>query len=282
MTDDLHPMTDVDTTALPAAFSRRGLLALLGAGTAVVGLAGCGGAAEAGAGTVLPERDDEDALEPAEAYARLVEGNERFSSGTPAHPDSSEHRRAILGRSQHPFAAVVSCADSRVPPELVFDQGLGDLFVMRTAGQVLDDAVLGTLEYGVEHLHAPLIVVLGHTACGAVKATVEAVEKKSPPSHTHIDALVAAVRPAVDAGRKAGKEGQLLVDAAIETNVERVMAQIKAAPLVKDAIAAGHAAVVGGVYQLSSGKVEWIGEPPAGAGEAGAEAPAEGQASPEH
>ncbi len=255
-----------------------GLLA--GGSAAAVTLSACGGDADAAA-PGLEERDDEVALSPAQAYARLVEGNKRFATGAVARPDASTHRRAVLGRGQHPFAAIVSCADSRVPPELVFDQGLGDLFVMRTAGQVLDDAVLGTLEYGVEHLHTPLVVVLGHSACGAVKATVEAVEKKSGASGTHIDALVAAVKPSVLAEQKHGKAGQSLVDASIEANVARVMAQLSGAPLVKEAIAKGHVAVAGGVYQLSSGKVEWIGEPPAGGGETEGTS-GEGHSAPDH
>src|SRR5207237_5372942 len=109
-------------------------------------------------------------LTPDQALSRLVAGNQRFVAHKPTHPHEDLARRHDLAGSQHPFAVVLSCSDSRLPPELVFDQGLGDLFVIRVAGNITDAAVIGSIEYAVEHLHAPLIVVLGHEKCGAVTA----------------------------------------------------------------------------------------------------------------
>lgn len=242
--------------------SRRGLLSAAGL-TAVAGtLAACGGAKES-VGAAESERDDEEKLSAAEALELLKEGNERFAGGEVIHPDASKRRRSFLGTGQHPFAAILSCADSRVPPELVFDQGLGDLFVMRSAGQVLDDAILGTLEYGVEHLHVPLVVVLGHSACGAVKATIETIETKAGASGTHIDALVAAITPAVEeAEESADSDKALLLTKSIEINVERLVAALKKNTIVAEAEEKAGVAVVGAVYQLASGRVEWIGELP--------------------
>jgi carbonic anhydrase len=108
-----------------------------------------------------------------QALQKLTEGNARFISCNVTHPGQSKERLQELVSGQHPFAVVVGCSDSRVPPEIIFDQGLGDIFVVRTAGKVLDNAVLGSIEYAVEHLSVPLVVVLGHDSCGAVKAAVE-------------------------------------------------------------------------------------------------------------
>src|SRR5947209_5314090 len=125
-----------------------------------------------------------------QALARLIEGNARYSRHREQHPDETLARRKELQVGQHPFAVVLSCSDSRVPPELVFDQGLGDLFVVRVAGNIAADAVLGSVEYAVEHLGTKLIVVLAHEKCGAITAAVEG--GKAP---GHLPALVAAIQP---------------------------------------------------------------------------------------
>jgi carbonic anhydrase len=206
----------------------------------------------------MPDRDDSVRLGPDEALLRLVQGNRRFVADEAEHPDQTVSRRAFLGGSQHPFAAVFSCADSRVPPEIVFDAGLGDLFVVRSAGHVLDHAILGTLEFGVDQLGCPLLVVLGHTGCGAVRATFQAVTRHTGASGTDIDTLVEAITPAVvDAGRD-GVDDDHLVDAAVRHNVERVVADVVAAPLVAPAVARGAVLVVGAVYDLSTGVVELV------------------------
>ena len=138
-------------------------------------------------------------VNPEKALAALIEGNRRYQAQHVTHPHQNAARRAELAAGQHPIAAVLSCADSRVPPEIVFDQGLGDLFVVRVAGNITDDVVLGSLEYAVEHLGVPLVVVLGHYKCGAIQA---AVEGGTP--HDHVASLVAALKPSVEAVRPEG------------------------------------------------------------------------------
>ena len=140
---------------------------------------------------------------PVTAWKALKEGNERFIAGAAEHPDQSVEHRAGLTSGQQPFAAVLGCSDSRAPVEIIFDQGLGDLFVIRTAGQVLDAAVLGSLEFGVGVLQVPLIVVLGHRSCGAVKATLATVDGGDMPGG-YVRDLVERVTPSVLAGRRDG------------------------------------------------------------------------------
>ena len=211
----------------------------------------------------MPDRDDAVRLRPHEALARLVEGNERFVAGDPQRPDQTTQRRVALGDGQHPFALVLSCADSRVPPEIVFDVGLGDLFVVRSAGHVLDHAILGTLEFGVGQLGTPVVLVLGHTGCGAVKATLAARTAHAAASGTDIDVLLDAIAPAVeDAEREVAWSPQELHDPqddvlalAVRHHVERVVAEVRAAPLIAPAAGSGEVLVVGGVYDLATGGV---------------------------
>ena len=127
----------------------------------------------------------------------MLEGHQRYLHGQPLHLHQKAGWRATLAYSQHPFAVILGCGDSRVPPEIIFDQGLGDLFVIRTAGHVLDAAVLGSVEYGLEKLNIPLVMVLGHERCGAVQAAVKAMETGSVISG-HLGDLVAAIKPAVE------------------------------------------------------------------------------------
>ena len=152
---------------------------------------------------------------PAEALERLLEGNRRFAAGEPSSADVSEARRVELADGQEPFAAIVSCADSRVPPEIIFHQGLGDLFICRVAGNIVDEGIAGSIEYSVGVLGVSLVMVLGHEACGAVKETVNAVGSGAMIS-PNIDVLVAAIRPAVE--RVSGQSGDLVANA-IRDNV---------------------------------------------------------------
>ncbi len=248
-------MSDDALPARSARLDRRQLLTVTGSGLLLASLSACNKAAAAGP-ALIPERDDAEELPPKEARKRLEEGNERFVKGVSQHPDQSLARRKALGEGQAPFAAVLSCADSRVPPEVVFDQGLGDLFVVRSAGQVVDDAVLGSLQFGVGELKTPLLVVLGHSGCGAVKATNEAITKKSPPSGTAIDALVTALKPAVMDAEEGGAEGEeAIVAAAVANNVDRVVEQLKAAKVLENAIKAGKLRIIGAVYEIETGEV---------------------------
>jgi carbonic anhydrase len=190
-------------------------------------------------------------LDPEKALAALVQGNRRYQTQHLRHPHQNASRRVALTAGQHPFAAVLSCADSRVPPEIVFDQGLGDLFVVRVAGNITDDVVLGSLEYAVEHLHVPLVVVLGHHKCGAIQA---AVEGGTP--HDHVASLLAALKPSVEAVRPRGGD---VVAHAVVSNVRSVAAQLNASePVLHHAVAACKLRVVGAVYDLQTGKVELL------------------------
>ncbi|MGW1751449.1 carbonic anhydrase [Streptomyces sp. NPDC002092] len=142
--------------------------------------------------------EPEDRPRPADARAALAEllaGNRRYAIGGARHPDEGLLRRHALAAGQHPFAVVVGCIDSRVPPELVFDQGLGDLICIRTAGQVLDEAVLASIQYGVQELHIPLVLVLGHERCGAVAATLDHL-RTGAPVPGHLELLVDEIAPA--------------------------------------------------------------------------------------
>ncbi|GAA4976045.1 carbonic anhydrase [Kineococcus glutinatus] len=199
----------------------------------------------------------EEITDPDEALELLRQGNARFAAARAQHPDSTPARRRQVARGQHPFAIVLSCADSRVPPELVFDQGLGDLFVVRTAGQVLAPPVLGSIQYGVEHLHAPLLVVLGHERCGAVSATLEAVEKGSGPSGTAIDSLVDAIRPAAERALAGTDEAHRLAEA-VRLNVGDGVAALAADPLLAGAVEAGHLRITGATYGLDDGAVAFL------------------------
>jgi carbonic anhydrase len=184
---------------------------------------------------------------PDDALSRLKAGNERFAGSKDSTSKPVAARRAETAQEQHPFAIVVGCADSRTAPEIIFDQNIGDLFVVRTAGNLVDDYALGTIEYGVEHLGARLIVVLGHERCGAVTA---ALASASAPGH--INSLVRDIQPAVAASK--GKEGDALANAIHENDAEvaakiRKQAQLgEFAPQVR---------VVEGYYDLDTGKVEW-------------------------
>jgi carbonic anhydrase len=195
----------------------------------------------------------QNAISPDAALRRLLDGNARYVAGQPNCKDFSAGRAARV-KAQYPIAAILGCADSRVAPELVFDQEPGDLFVVRIAGNYLSGDSLSSLEYAVGVLNVPLILVLGHTECGAVKATV--AEIKDPhPLPGHIWDIVDAVRPGVEQVVKAG--GDQVVDHAIGANVDYNVARIAAAqPVVSEAVKQGRVRVAGGVYQLATGKVD--------------------------
>jgi carbonic anhydrase len=185
------------------------------------------------------------------AVQELHAGNVRHAGGWPTQPHQTRERRLEIASVQRPFAAVLGCSDSRVPPEIVFDQGLGDLFVVRTAGHVVDHVVLASLEYAVEHLKVPLIVVLGHTRCGAVEAAIEGGEHPG-----HLGRLVEAIRPAVEA---AEDERAHLLDRAVRENVIRVVAELEASrPVLAYLVQEETVSIVGAVYALETGRVEFL------------------------
>jgi carbonic anhydrase len=192
-----------------------------------------------------------------QVLSNLKQGNQRFASHMQKHPDQGGKRVHQLAQGQHPIATVLACADSRVPPEIVFDQGLGDLFVVREAGHVADDATLGSIEYAVEHLKTPLIVVLGHESCGAVTAAVDVMDSHQP-AGGHIELLVEDIRPAVqEAGTHGSRESRIA--RAVTANVKLVMGQLTRndAALAK-AVRAGAVRIVGAVYDLHTGRITWL------------------------
>jgi len=186
-----------------------------------------------------------------QALQRLLEGNRRYVANRPAF-DGSPRRRIEVAQGQKPFAIVFGCVDSRVPPELIFDQGLGNLFVIRTAGQVLDQAVLGSLEFGVAELQVPLLVVLGHQRCGAVKAAIDVLSRQAE-AEADIEYLVSALAPAVERGKRLGGD---LWEQAGRAQVVLQVEQLKHSPILATAVQDGALQVVGAWYNLETGLVE--------------------------
>ena len=192
-----------------------------------------------------------------EALEKLKDGNIRFLSGAPIYPHQDADRRTEVAKGQAPFATVLTCSDSRVPVELLFDQGIGDIFVVRVAGNVSDTDEIGTIEYGVGHLHTPLLVVMGHTGCGAVKAVLEGAEV-----HGSIPALVDNITPAVAQAKSAngGAAFEKIFAEAVKTNVWISIEDLfKHSPEVRELVKGGKLQVVGAVYDLTSGTVNWLG-----------------------
>jgi len=187
---------------------------------------------------------------PVTAWKALKEGNERFVAGRPEHPSQSIEHRASLAVEQRPTAVVFGCADSRVAAEIIFDQGLGDMFVVRTAGHVIDSAVLGSVEYAVTVLNVPLIVVLGHDSCGAVKATLSALDEGAVPGG-YVRDLVERVTPSILLGRR---DGLSRVDEFEARHVRETGAQLMArSTAIKERIDAGKLAIAGVTYHLADG-----------------------------
>lgn len=195
-----------------------------------------------------------------EALKKLMDGNQRFVSDRPAAKNLGDTRRKELIKGQHPFAVVLSCSDSRVPPEHLFDQGLGDIFVVRTAGNIIDKVSIGSIEYGVEHLHVPLLVILGHQKCGAVTAAVESYGKPQKAEKGHvkdsISEIVNKIMPAVKQAKNSAHPGDVLENA-IQGNMRNVYSELlKKSPVVKESVRSGKLKVVLAEYYLESGEVK--------------------------
>lgn len=189
----------------------------------------------------------------------LKEGNARFAAGKQLHPNQdAERRSATVAQGQEPFATILACSDSREPVELIFDRGVGDLFVVRVAGNVAGVSELASVEYGVGHLHTPLLIVIGHSKCGAVTAVVQGTEL-----HGHLQALAEKIKPA--AGRVKAEAGDAtdVVSKAIVANVWQTIEDIiKQSSVVRSELSAGQLSVVGANYDLEQGKVTWLGAHP--------------------
>jgi carbonic anhydrase len=200
------------------------------------------------------------ALTPDQALDLLKEGNKKYLAETPATANLDRKRRLEIARGQAPFAVLVSCSDSRVPPELLFSRGLGELFTIRNAGNTVDTAALGSIEYAVHALGVPLVLVLGHERCGAVEAALSVVEKNTgyPGS---VGPMIEPIIPAVlqAKAKNAAANGDALLDAAVRANVMRVVARLReSAPVLGDPLRAGKLKIVGARYDLDDGNVEFF------------------------
>jgi len=197
---------------------------------------------------------------PAEAWASMRAGNERFVAGAPLHPRQDVERRQEVAAGQSPHAALFGCADSRLSAEIIFDRGLGDLFVVRNAGQVISESVIGSLEYAVTVLEVPLIVVLGHDSCGAVLAALDSVRDDAPPLPPHIANLVSRITPAVRRvhARTPGIAAHELDPSEVgREHLRDTIGELLArSTVMSEAIAGGTLAVIGANYRLAAGRVE--------------------------
>lgn len=197
-------------------------------------------------------------ITPAEAWQRMQAGNERFIEGAPAHPRQDVERREALAASQQPDVALFGCSDSRLSAEIIFDKGLGDLFVVRNAGQIISDSVLGSLEYAVAVLGAALIVVLGHDNCGAVQGAIATLSPESPNLPASVRKMVAPIRPAIQ--RVAKEHGIKTEDVDVnEVGAEHLKDTIsellQQSEVITEAVANGTLAVIGANYRLGDGHV---------------------------
>ena len=205
-------------------------------------------------------------ITPAKAWEEMTRGNERFVSGAPAHPRQDVDRRAEIVDAQNPTSALFGCSDSRLAAEIIFDKGLGDLFVVRNAGQIISDSVVGSLEYAVGVLNVPLIVVLGHDNCGAVRGAIDMLGKDSTPLPPHIESLVSRIVPAIR--RVAGKAGLFAPDGTLDPQAvdalevgrehlrDTIAELMESSELITQAIADGTLAIVGANYRLGQGRVQ--------------------------
>ena len=194
--------------------------------------------------------DHSHSLSPAEALATLGEGNRRYVAGAPHHPRQDLARRAATLPGQRPMTVILGCSDSRMPPEIIFDQGVGDLFVVRTAGHVLDDAVLASVEYAVDHLGVRLVLVLGHANCGAIAAALS-----GETFHGHVGGLVEALRAeGIGAGRHSPESAERTH---VRITAERLR---RLPPLLAPLVSSGTVEVRGALYHLDTGEVEVLAE----------------------
>jgi carbonic anhydrase len=191
-------------------------------------------------------------MPPAEALQLLLDGNKRFVAGKLEHPNQTPERRAEVAKGQHPFAAVLACSDSRTPPEIIFDRGLGDIFTVRVAGNVADNVVIESLDYSVKHLGVRVVMVLGHRRCGAVIAAVQGHEGTTDEDE---GPMLSELRPAVAESK--GMPGDP-VENAVRENVILVMKNLEASVELSAMVKSGDLKIVGGVYDLDTGTIEML------------------------
>ena len=202
------------------------------------------------------EEQQHDSVDPSEALLRLQDGNARFVAGQPQHPHESAHWRTQLEKGQHPFAVILGCSDSRVIPELIFDQGLGDLFVIRVAGNVVDTDVTASVEYAVDHLATQLVVVMGHSNCGAVTATLDHLESADG-EPAEVVSLLNRIEPAT-LGIAHELPRPERIELAVRSNVELAVRRLSRVPDLHRSIEAGKLKIVGAVYDMHTGRVDLL------------------------
>lgn len=201
---------------------------------------------------------------PAQAWSWLVEGNERFVSGSAEHPSQTVEHREALGASQHPFAVIFGCSDSRLAAELIFDQGLGDAFVVRTAGHVIDTTVIGSIEYGTELLQVPLVVVLGHDSCGAVQAAIDSLTTgEMPPGFVRaiVDRMIPSIltRDSLQGTLRDGLPDRSNANGLLREHVKNTVKTLTGySQSLANAVAEGRVAVVGVEYTLAEGRARLV------------------------
>lgn len=235
--------------ANPAHLSRRGLLGFFGAAASGLALAGTASAKE-----VKAPPKPQNVVSPDASLELLMKGNKRYVKGDSRRHDFKREREALVG-GQNPYAGILSCADSRIAPEYAFDSGRGDLFVCRVAGNFANDDTIASMEYAVAILGTPLIMVLGHDACGAVDATIKSL-KDNTTLPGHLPSLVTSLTPAVKAASASG--GDPLGNAIRQNVIDNVAKLKSAAPILNSAVEQRKLKVVGGIYRLRDGQVEMI------------------------
>lgn len=236
---------------------RYGAVAAVAVVSAGLGAAGSAALLGPGEGAVSAGRAEPPVRTPDEALARLRAGNERWVAGTARHPNQSLARRRAVAGKQQPYAVVMGCIDSRVAPELVFDAGIGDLFVLRTAAHTLDDLIEGSDEYGPAENGTPVLLVLGHQRCGAVTAAVETLLRHGH-AHGHIEDIVEEIEPAFRAARASGASGPDLVERTIREHIRLTVQELSRDDLLTPLVARRALRVLGGYYSLDTGRVEFL------------------------
>jgi len=213
-------------------------------------------AAVPGGGALAADPVPKTSLSPDEALSRMKEGNDQFRMEATYRAAQGRERRIELARGQAPFCVLVGCSDSRVPPELLFGRGLGELFIVRNAGNTVDTGAMGSIEYGVGVLGCPLIVVLGHENCGAVAAAVEVVQRNATFPGV-IGEMIQPIIPSVLSARR--PSGEIVLDDAVTANARRVATRIKSqSPIAQEAVRANRLKIVAARYDLDDGDVDWF------------------------
>lgn len=208
--------------------------------------------------TPLNKMVKDDKTEPAEkdnTVSELLKSNKNFINNSNSKQDFETQRELTATKGQHPELIVVTCSDSRVTPEFIFDKGIGEVFVIRTAGNVIDSVCLGSIEYAAEHLHSSNLIILGHSSCGAVTAACEG-ETESP----YINSIIKLIKPAVKIAKSKRLDKQQTIDAAIHENVKKQMKAVKKSSIIRDLEEEGHLKIFGAVYNIKTGAVEFINE----------------------